>query len=282
MNKTEVLTDDEIYVAWPSAPFVDRTEAKEYGRAIEQAIISKLTAGVELPPLPSGVGEGCTLAQFLHDYARQAIAADRARLAGQEAVALTAAQQRMLHDFPALQQFHTKHALGPMMPPSCLCCGQQTHPITRPVAVKHMELPGIVVCQQCHSAAISSAPAQAEKVEPVATAPCNGMNCGCTDGVSHSLECHAEPAAAIAGGSFVPAQSAPQSLLDAAEKALMEAAEKIEGQVPLGSPVKSLAQKAGAVIFGRDGQFGNYQAGSVLFTPTEWARFCKLLKGVAQ
>jgi hypothetical protein len=33
--------------------------------------------------------------------------------------------------------------------------------------------------------------------------PCNGMNCGCTDGWSHSLECHAELAAAIAGGMFV-------------------------------------------------------------------------------
>lgn len=31
---------------------------------------------------------------------------------------------------------------------------------------------------------------------------CTGMNCGATDGVSHSLECHAEHAAAIAGGVF--------------------------------------------------------------------------------
>ena len=33
--------------------------------------------------------------------------------------------------------------------------------------------------------------------------PCKGMNCGCTDGRSHSLECLAELAAAIAGGVFV-------------------------------------------------------------------------------
>ena len=32
---------------------------------------------------------------------------------------------------------------------------------------------------------------------------CKGMNCGCTDGRSHSLECLAELAAAIAGGVFV-------------------------------------------------------------------------------
>lgn len=40
-------------------------------------------------------------------------------------------------------------------------------------------------------------------MEKVLTSPCKGMNCGCADGVSHSLECHAEHAAAIAGGYFV-------------------------------------------------------------------------------
>ena len=58
-------------------------------------------------------------------------------------------------------------------------------------------------CEECVSAA---APAVAP---PVQTAPCKGMNCGCTDGVSHSLECHAEHAAAVAGGSFVPGPDAP-------------------------------------------------------------------------
>lgn len=29
---------------------------------------------------------------------------------------------------------------------------------------------------------------------------CKGMNCGCTDGVSHSVECRAEYAASVAGG----------------------------------------------------------------------------------
>lgn len=37
-----------------------------------------------------------------------------------------------------------------------------------------------------------------------AVKPCKGMNCGCTDGRSHSLECLAELAAAIAGGMFFP------------------------------------------------------------------------------
>ncbi|WP_369952339.1 hypothetical protein [Ralstonia syzygii] len=37
--------------------------------------------------------------------------------------------------------------------------------------------------------------------------PCLGMNCGCTDGVNHSPECHAETAATYAGGYFVKAAS---------------------------------------------------------------------------
>lgn len=83
------------------------------------------------------------------------LAADKA---GGEVAALTDAQQRMLHDFPILQQFHTKHALGPMFHPSCMCCGHQTHPINLPVAVKHMELPGVVICRTCKDASKHSKP----------------------------------------------------------------------------------------------------------------------------
>lgn len=60
--------------------------------------------------------------------------------------------ERMWHDYPLLQRFYGKHALGGLAAPSCLCCGQQTHPITRPIAVQHMELPAIVVCKQCKDA----------------------------------------------------------------------------------------------------------------------------------
>jgi len=45
--------------------------------------------------------------------------------------------------------------------------------------------------------------------EPVTYPPCKGMNCGCTDGVSHSAECQAEHAAAIAGGQFVKLEPTP-------------------------------------------------------------------------
>lgn len=45
---------------------------------------------------------------------------------------------------------------------------------------------------------------------------CKGMNCGCTDGVSHSLECQAEHAACIAGGVFVKAAK-PETQVERSE-----------------------------------------------------------------
>ncbi len=66
------------------------------------------------------------------------------------------ADERMRHDYPILQQFHSRYALGTLAAPSCLCCGRQTHPITRPIAVKHMQLPAIVICKQCKDASESA------------------------------------------------------------------------------------------------------------------------------
>ncbi len=42
---------------------------------------------------------------------------------------------------------------------------------------------------------------------------CKGMNCGSTDGVNHSLECHAEHLAAIAGGTFVKPAEQPRQMV---------------------------------------------------------------------
>lgn len=64
------------------------------------------------------------------------------------------ADERMRHDYPILQQFHSKHALGALAAPSCLCCGHQTHPVTRPIAVQHMELPAIAICKPCKDASV--------------------------------------------------------------------------------------------------------------------------------
>lgn len=55
MSKNEVLTDEEIARAWVSTPdpfglmFSDKQHCVDFVRAIEQAVLAKLTAGVELP-----------------------------------------------------------------------------------------------------------------------------------------------------------------------------------------------------------------------------------------
>ncbi len=74
----------------------------------------------------------------------------------------------MRHDFPALQQFHTKHAMGPLAAPSCFCCGQSTQGID--IGVRHLELPGIVICEPCKTAASKAKPADVP-VGPVSVIP---------------------------------------------------------------------------------------------------------------
>ena len=59
-----------------------------------------------------------------------------------------------------------------------------------------------------------------------AVAVCKGMNCGATDGISHSIECQAEHAAAVAGGKFVahPAsEPVARTLTDEQRKAISRA-----------------------------------------------------------
>ena len=62
-----------------------------------------------------------------------------------------------------------------------------------------------------------------------AAAPCAGMNCGATDGVSHSPECCAEHAAALAGGRFVKDEPA-----DVARLATTKAAVAVRS-IPVGA-----------------------------------------------
>lgn len=54
------------------------------------------------------------------------------------------------HDYPILQAFHTKHALGALSAPSCLNCGKSTRGVG--IGVQHMELPAIVICKNCKDA----------------------------------------------------------------------------------------------------------------------------------
>ncbi len=67
---------------------------------------------------------------------------------------------RMLHDFPRLSAFCEKHAIGPRMPPKCLLCQHPVLPAelgaSCSLAYQHPELPGVVVCRQCHDAALAA------------------------------------------------------------------------------------------------------------------------------
>lgn len=58
---------------------------------------------------------------------------------------------RMEQAFPILDAFYRKHALGSMLCPSCLKCGQMTQPEDR--AIQHAELPDIFICNACHKPA---------------------------------------------------------------------------------------------------------------------------------
>jgi hypothetical protein len=63
------------------------------------------------------------------------------------------ARERMMQAFPTLADFYDKHALGPKLPPSCLCCGHSM--AGRETAIQHAELPGIVICRQCRDATLA-------------------------------------------------------------------------------------------------------------------------------
>lgn len=61
--------------------------------------------------------------------------------------------------------------------------------------------------------------------------PCAGLNCGATDGVSHSVECAAEHAAVIAGGRFV-SKGAPAVTVDTPEFCTLLSNLDVAGEIP--------------------------------------------------
>lgn len=145
------------------------------------------------------------------------------------------ADERMRHDYPILQQFHSKHALGALSAPSCLCCGRQTHPITRPIAVQHMELPAIVICKQCKDAA----------EQPVALAHCTQEQ---IDALSHHqiadwLRRYSHPLLKAAADS-IDYLAAQEDLLEKAQQAAERAhAELAEVKRPLDEQMARLNQR---------------------------------------
>lgn len=62
--------------------------------------------------------------------------------------------QALADDRP--RKFWERYALGPLMAPSCLCCGK----LPDKVAIQHIELPCIVICEKCRNAATLQPPAQ--------------------------------------------------------------------------------------------------------------------------
>lgn len=81
---------------------------------------------------------------------------------------------------------------------------------------------------------------------PTDALPCQGMNCGCTDGVTHSLECQAEHAAAIAGGTFVKQQAAVAELRAALWHVKNTAVSLADAQVIALEALAAYAKKEGA------------------------------------
>jgi hypothetical protein len=64
-----------------------------------------------------------------------------------DATRLLAAEREKFQPF---FDFHAKHGLPPKAKPSCLVCGKTAE---RPYAIRHAELPHIVVCQACRDSA---------------------------------------------------------------------------------------------------------------------------------
>ena len=56
------------------------------------------------------------------------------------------------NDCPTAWAFFNKHALGSMLPPSCLVCGH-SQPNREEWGITHAELPNIIVCLKCRDAA---------------------------------------------------------------------------------------------------------------------------------
>lgn len=73
---------------------------------------------------------------------------------------------------------------------------------------------GYCTYEESDGSLIEQCPACKEKdskQEPQSFPPCKGINCGCTDGRSHSLECQAEHAAAVAGCAFIKQEPRAQA-----------------------------------------------------------------------
>lgn len=128
----------------------DRYGLVDFAAAITRAALSA-------PPASHAAQGG---AQKLEFGGRMQVKPDYSDLSRQALEAHAARMAQLLEDNRPIA-FHRRHAVGSLAAPSCLCCGK----LPEEVAVKHMELPNIVICKKCH--ALATAPAQAGEAEPV-------------------------------------------------------------------------------------------------------------------
>lgn len=80
-----------------------------------------------------------------------------------EALERLAARMAQLLDDDRAIEFHRRHAMGSKAMPSCLCCGK----LPEEIAIRHMELPNILICKVCRDAALAP-PEERQASVPVA------------------------------------------------------------------------------------------------------------------
>lgn len=147
-------------------------ELYRYAALVGARFMTEAGTGHELLCFPPGA-----IAAFADHIA----ATDRAEVAG-SVDNLTERQKTMiLHDYPVWQKFWSKHALGPLAAPSCLCCGQMTstffaEPHPSDAVIQHGELPGIVVCRTCRDKLESQQPVAKVEVAVLAADILRGVS----------------------------------------------------------------------------------------------------------
>jgi hypothetical protein len=112
-----------------------------------------MTAPTLIEQLRDAAATGRSLihADVLMERAADALAAGANILAARDA---EVARLRALVD--VMRPFFERHGLGSKLAPSCLCCGRSTQNLS--IAIRHMELPDIVVCVECRDRAALAQP----------------------------------------------------------------------------------------------------------------------------
>lgn len=104
------------------------------------------------------------------------------------------------NDCPTFSAFWEKYAIGPKSAPSCLMCGASMQ--GKEQAITHLELPGIVICAECHALRTERENARV----PIGWRRWENSGVGITDGWWTTRYMTARPA----GNGWKPVYAAPQ------------------------------------------------------------------------